>query len=177
MLPKMDPATGLLPLAANPYAATLPEVYERFVEEAPHRERRELIFRALEIYAELVWASFPDARLRIDGGFVTHKTWEPHDVDVVVICPTTSPAIREKAFSDGLFTMENVTGETRDGRIHTIDRLQPMGGLIDGFYVPETQLPVKLWFEDFWTRVTDQNKNVVPGIRKGYVEVINRGNP
>ena len=95
---------GMLPPASNPYGATLNELYETFVEQAPFRPRRELIFRALSLYAELVWQESPEARLWIDGGFATHKVWEaPEDADVVVIVPLRD--YRKFIFTDSLMPL------------------------------------------------------------------------
>jgi hypothetical protein len=58
------------------HAATLNEVYQTFVETAPFRHRRELIFRGLSLYIDLSSAEFSSSRYWIDGGFVTHKAWE-----------------------------------------------------------------------------------------------------
>lgn len=84
------PPTGgqyvTLPVGRHP--ATLNEVCETFVEQAPFRPRRELIFRALTLYIDLVSAEFSTCRYWIDGGFVTHKPWEPpEDADVRVVVP------------------------------------------------------------------------------------------
>ena len=50
------PATGgpYATLPVGRHSATFDEVYEHFVEKAPFRERRELIYEALRLYAKVV---------------------------------------------------------------------------------------------------------------------------
>lgn len=173
MLPPVDPQTGLLPEAANPYASTLTEVHDRFVVGAPFQERRQLLFDALTVYAELIWSVYPDARLRLDGGFITLKAWgEPKDIDIAVVCPTISATQRDTAVGAGLFTIKDATGVVHRRNIPSVQKLQPFGGLIDSFYVPEKDHQVRQFFEDFWARETGPDKKPT-GRRKGYVEVVN----
>jgi hypothetical protein len=49
-------------LPAGRHTATLNEVYETFVQLAPFRDRRELIFRALALYIDLVSPEFSTCR-------------------------------------------------------------------------------------------------------------------
>jgi hypothetical protein len=177
VLPPIDPTTGLLPEAPDPHRATLDEVYLAFVTAAPFPERRELIFNALSLYARLIWAIYPDARLRIDGGFVTHKTWaEPEDIDVAVVCPTITPAQRDAATEAGLFSIGGAQGVVHRRKVGPIQKLHPMGGLVDAFYVPEKDVPYREFFEDYWSTETGPNKQPT-GRRKGYVEVVNPDAP
>ncbi|OAN29116.1 hypothetical protein A4X17_05950 [Plantibacter sp. H53] len=163
----------MLPPSTEPYPATLDEVYDRFVAEAPFAAERERVFTALKLYAELVWDLFPDARLRIDGGFTTHKDWAaPHDADVVVLCPTYTDEQVSQGIEAPLFTFLNAEGTLLGQRV-SIGKAHVMGGLIDGFFVPADVVEVREFFEDYWSAVTDRDKQVVPGLRKGYVEVIN----
>jgi hypothetical protein len=125
------------------------------------------------MFADLIWAVYPDARLRIDGGFVTHKAWaEPDDVDIAVVCPTISPAQRDAAISAGLFSILGATGQVHRRQISTIEKLHPMGGLIDSFYVPEKDHEYREFLEDYWSTETGPDKRPT-GRRKGYVEVVN----
>jgi len=169
----MDPATGLLPVAADPYPATFRDIHERFVAGAPFEERRQLLFDTLVIYAKLIWAVYPDAKLRIDGGFVTHKTWAaPDDVDIAVVCPTISPAQRDAAINAGLFSVKAATGVVHRRQIAPVPKLHAMGGLVDSFYVPEKDHPIRQFLEDYWSTETGPDKKPT-GRRKGYVEVVN----
>ena len=170
---EVDTATGLLPPADEPYRATLAQLHEIFVENAPHRARRQLIFDALALYARLIWAIYPDAKLRIDGGFITHKTWAPPgDVDVAVVCPTISAQQRDAATRAGLFSILGASGTVHRRAVGPIEKLHPMGGLVESFYVPAKDHAYREFFEDYWSTETDRNKKPT-GRRKGYVEVVN----
>jgi hypothetical protein len=173
VLPQIDVGTGLLPASAAPYAATLEEIHDRFVAGAPFEPRRQLLFDTLVIYSKLIWAIYPDARLRIDGGFVTHKTWAaPDDIDIAVVCPTISPLQRDTAISAGLFSIKGATGNVHRRTIEPIPKLHPMGGLIDSFYVPQIDNDMREFFEKFWATETGPDK-LPTGRQKGYVEVVN----
>ena len=76
-------AEGHLP--PGRHASDLAELKSVFVDQAPHREWRQGIYSALEAWLGLVLPYVPGALLWIDGGFVTHKSEAPKDVDVVVI--------------------------------------------------------------------------------------------
>src|SRR5690606_15838481 len=91
VIPAVDRHTGLLPTTPDrsPHAATVDEVYQTFVVGAPHRGRRQLIWDAFSIYSQLLWGYFPDAQLWLNGGFVTHKRDEPHDLDIAFLVPTS----------------------------------------------------------------------------------------
>jgi hypothetical protein len=173
VLPDMDAATGLLPAAPDPYLATLEEVRQRFVDEAPYSAEREVLFDALALYARVVWRLLPDARLRIDGGFVTHKAWAPpEDVDIAVVCPTITSAQLDEAVNRPLFTVLGVQGKIV-GLDVRIPKSHVMGGLVDAFPVLPFLPKTDGFFRRLWSTVYDENKNVVPGLAKGYVEVVN----
>jgi hypothetical protein len=155
-------------LPVGRHTATLSEVYETFVERAPFRDRRELIFRALTLYIDLVGPKFSTSRYWIDGGFVTHKKWEePEDADVVVVVPPGEHGkVRTPEFLPfwTLLDMGAKQPRVSAGKVH------PMGGLIDGFILPDNPLQLRPWHLR-WSSVRDDKHNVVPGARKGYLEV------
>lgn len=168
-----------IPSCAGPYAtlpagrhkATFAEIYERFVVQAPFRERRELIFRAVELHADIVRTRFTDARIWLDGGFTTHKTWaEPEDADVVVVVPEVQYLEYTKAQDESLLpliTLRDVSATrppSRTGKLH------PMGGLMDVFVQPDADAPLAVW-DTLWSSVKNQFGEVVPGVTKGYLEV------
>jgi hypothetical protein len=144
------------------HEATLDEIRERFVEEAPNRARRDLIFRALLVYADIVRSLFPEARLWINGGFVTHKSEAPKDVDVVIVSEAPDTVTIEQVAP--LLTLQGVASEQpRLG----IERLQPVGGLVDGFFANASMSDLLDYWDGQWSRV-----NGAPDTeRKGYVEV------
>jgi hypothetical protein len=47
-----------------------------------------------------------------------------------------------------------------------------MGGLVDGFIADRNDPAVTRYWSDFWSTVTDESKEPVEVVRKGYVEVI-----
>jgi len=173
VLPAMD-HRGLLPPATDPYPATLEELHQRFVVEAPFREQRQRVFDALSLYASLVWEALPTARLRIDGGFVTHKPWAaPEDADIVVVYDRpTPPGGLDKAVRRPLFTMKDVVSVIA-GRPANLDKVAVMGGLIDAYPVPADKHAVLAYWDRMWANVTGPGKTLLDGERKGYVEVTN----
>lgn len=147
-------------LPVGRHVATLDEIYEAFVVNAPFRPRRELIFRALALYIDLVSPQFSTCRYWINGGFVTHKTWaEPEDADVVVVVP---PGEDSKVAQPGFLPLLSLPSSA--GKVH------PMGGLIDGFVAVDVPAALASW-EFRWSSVRDEQHNVVPGVNKGYLEV------
>lgn len=166
------PATGG-PHATLPpgrHVATFAEVYERFVEQAPFRGERELIYDALRLYAKVVEKEFSDVTLWINGGFVTHKSWAPKDADVVAVVPMSDYTnMCSNADCLRYLTLQGVMVAVPQTSA-PVPRVQPMAGLIDGFVVPDDPVQLAVW-ELTWSTVTDQNKNVVPGVQKGYLEV------
>ena len=146
-------------------------MYEKFVTQAPYREVRAQIFSALSLYMRLLQELVATGRLWLDGGFVTHKKWAPKDVDVALVVDDAlinALTVAQQARLLQLLTLQNVHAASPSA---TARRLQPMGGLVDAFLIPEGNDPMKQLFDATWSRVTDQTGVVVPGVRKGYVEV------
>ncbi len=169
MIPACSGPYGVLP--EGRHSATLDEIKERFVVEAPYRERRELIFDALSLHTKLVSSMFSRAKLWIDGGFVTHKSWAaPEDADVAVLVPTAeyAQAIDDKSLP--LWTILNVSGRMNGANIGT-SKLHPMGGLLDAFWVPDSLTAQVDFWDEMWSRVRDQQGDEVVGLKKGYLEV------
>nr|WP_157886188.1 hypothetical protein [Mycobacteroides saopaulense] len=138
------------------------------MENAPFRPRRELIFRALTLYVDLVSAEFSTCRFWVDGGFVTHKAWEePEDADIVVVVP---PSEHGKVTSPEFLPLWTMLGVFPDQPGVYSEKVHPMGGLIDGFFLPDVAIILKPWDEK-WSSVRDETHTVVPGVRKGYLEV------
>lgn len=173
MLPPLDPTTGHLPATGSPHACTLDDIHERFVVGAPFEERRQRLFEALRLYAAMIWDIFPDARLRINGGFITHKRWAaPDDVDIAVLCPTATQAQIEAAVGGPLFTVIGAQGKIM-GHSVAFSKAHVMGGLIDAFPILPSLPASEATFHRLWSGVTDQNKQPIAGASKGYVEVVN----
>ncbi|MBT2273452.1 DUF6932 family protein [Rhodococcus qingshengii] len=157
-LPMLN-AAGRLPEGIHRGSAK--DLRLRFVDGAPHSTRRDTILQAFELYAERVWEILPEARLWVDGGFVTHKAWEPKDVDVVILVSHSDVVGIDQSKLLPLLTQTAENGT----------RIQPMGGLVDGFIADMNDPAVTHYWNDFWSTVTDEAKEPVEGIRKGYVEV------
>lgn len=174
MLPDMDPANGwLLPPAPDPYLTTFDELHERFVEGAPFTAERQAVFDALLLYARLIWRIVPDARLRINGGFVTHKPWAaPEDVDIAVVCPTISQDQLERAIVAPLFTLLDVKGVVVEIPVE-IPKLHMMGGLVDAFPILPGLPLLDASFRRIWSTVKGEDGGLIPNLTKGYVEVVN----
>lgn len=169
MIPNCSGPYGVLPEGRHP--ATFDEIYDRFVVEAPFRERRELIFQALTLHAKLVASTFGRARLWIDGGFVTHKTWaEPEDADVAVLVPMSEYARAAEDKNLPLWTVLGVAGEINRQPVGTL-KLHPMGGLMDAFWLPDGVPSLAAAWDGLWSRVRDEHGDEVVGLKKGYLEV------
>ncbi|WP_440939896.1 DUF6932 family protein [Gordonia polyisoprenivorans] len=169
--------TVAIPLLSGPYStlpagrhpATLEEIHQKFVVDAPHRDSRELVYRAFVLYTDILRVRLGPVTLWVDGGFISHKPWAPpSDIDVVVIVPQhdyTNICSNGQAWP--LSTLQHVSSNLTQG----LDRLQPMGGLIDGFVVPDSASQLAVW-DATWSRVKDEHGNLLPEtIRKGYLEV------
>ncbi len=134
----------------------------RFVDGAPHSTRRDTLLQAFELYAEQVWEILPEARLWVDGGFVTHKAWEPKDIDVVILV----------SHSDVVGVDQSRLFPPSDSDGGEWDTNPTHGRVVDGFIADRNDPAVTRYWSDFWSTVTDESKEPVEGVRKGYVEVI-----
>lgn len=160
---------GLLPPGIH--AATLEDVHERFVLDAPHQDRRGMLFRALRTYMELLQQLVPAGRVWIDGGFGTRKDTPPHDVDVV-IHPADWEALQGLAEQDhrdllGLLTHRDIIIGSMDPP-QWWERIQPIGGVLDGFLCYPGQEAI---WEQTWSSVKGPDGEIVTGAIKGFVEV------
>lgn len=172
VIPALDPSTGRLPFRGDkrPFAATIDEVRQRFVDAAPTPERRERIWDAFLLWDQLAQRELPGANYWLSGSFLTEKV-RPSDLDVILVLKpghlrtmTPEPTVAARV----LLTHLGVTASKPSG---TAERLQPMGGLIDGHWcyswMPEY---VRLWrFQ--WSSVYDKTTRAPTGVRMGYVEV------
>jgi hypothetical protein len=168
-LPALDPFLGYLPPSQAPYLVTMADIHELFVVQAPFRERREVLFRAFEIYSELIWDRIPYARIWVDGGFTTHKNWAaPDDIDVVVVADNLAPATKRELVTDGLLTLSNVAAAFNNQPLPSVAKMRPFGGLIDAYFATSstTQL-IKMQF----SRVRGPDGLIVPNLSKGILEV------
>ncbi|MFT4288780.1 DUF6932 family protein [Nocardioides sp.] len=162
-------ADGLLPPAGAPYLTDMDELRQIFVDGAPaFRDERARVFTALELHLGLARERVgAGIHAWIDGGFITHKTWAaPHDADVALVISPTAHFVVDEVLP--LLTLKDVSAV--EPKLATA-RLQPMGGLVDAFLVPDQPAARATW-HDTWSSVKDATGVIVQGQRKGYVEVI-----
>ena len=168
------PPTGgqyaTLPLGRHP--ATFEQVYDTFVENAPFPDERGRIFEALTLYAKNLSDICSGLALWVDGGFVTHKSWAPpKDTDVVCVVPQahySTMCSNPNVWS--LITLQGVHVHS-PSTAGPLRRVQPMGGLIDGFIIEDKPADMAVW--DYrWSLVNDEHGKLLPDtVRKGYLEV------
>ncbi|MFJ8697548.1 DUF6932 family protein [Streptomyces roseolilacinus] len=168
LIPPLTPG-GMLPVGRHP--ATLEEIHDVFVVQAPHTTHRQRLYSALELYVALVRDLLPRATLWVDGGFCTHKAAPPADIDLVLFASRRLVQHFDQerwTRMNQLITLQNLTAMAP----HTVERrIQPMGGLIDAFLAEEGNADdVALWDYN-WSLVKDADGKIVDGERKGYLEV------
>jgi hypothetical protein len=172
VIPDLDPTSGRLPFQGteSPYTTTLDELESRFVDRAPGEARRRLIWDAFNVWLRLARDTLPGARLWVSGSFVTDKI-EPSDIDVVLVIrpehepvlgPMLDPRVRV------LLTHLGVQAAQPAG---VVEKLQPIGGLLDGFICPEhLQQNVDYW-QRVWSTEFDKVTGAPTDVRMGYLEV------
>lgn len=148
------------------HRVSLEEMRSVFVESAPYSEEREEVFDAFRLWRAKLLRLTPTAQLWVNGGFVTHKPWAPpKDVDVVArVVGRELDALEPEAQNEfeGLMTIPA-------SDVHP--RIQPIAGLVDGFYSRRSEPDKTIVWRDTWATVLDQNRAVVPGAQKGFLEV------
>lgn len=71
-LPAMT--NGCLPPDGSPYLASLEEIRDRFVVEAPAGQERDQVFRAVHLAVEGMAYAFGPGQILLGGEFVTHRS-------------------------------------------------------------------------------------------------------
>lgn len=162
-------AEGYLPDGIH--RASMDDIYERFVLDAPERDHRETLFSAFQTYYRLVKRFLPSGAMWVDGGFGTRKATAPHDVDVVLHPSDWAQleALDDQAETDflGLLTHQDIIVGSL-GPIW-LPRLQPVGGALDSFLCYPGQEP--MWMET-WSSVKGDDGLIVDGASKGFAEVV-----
>jgi hypothetical protein len=159
-------------LPAGIHQASLDEVEELFVEQAPFRDERREIWSAFQLYVGMLRKLVPSATIWVDGGFVTHKTWAPADMDLAVLLDGSHVSALTPEQLQRLTQLMTLQGVRVTSPLTAAARLQPMGGLIDAFVLEASDPHGRQFWESTWSRVYDQNKVLVPGKSKGFVEVV-----
>lgn len=150
-------------LVPGRHRTTLLEIEKFFVADAPCAVHRKSVFAAFTIWVDLLRDLSPTAILWINGGFATYKTEPPKDVDVAALISKTemnSWTEDQQMSFDSLLTTIRPDGS----------RLQPMGGLVDGFYAVRGDIDQSVVWHDSWSSVY-MNGVKSAGESKGYLEV------
>lgn len=172
VIPPLDAATGKLPFAAEdqPYVATLNEVHQRYVKDAPEPARRGVIWRAFQVWHELAQTVAPGSRYWISGSFLTEKA-RPSDLDVILVWDEAHlDAFHPELSQDARVLLSHLTVSAVQPA-GTVDKLQPMGGLIDGFYAPSWIPEHTAVWQQRWSTEYDKTTRQPTGVRMGYLEV------
>jgi hypothetical protein len=163
-------ADGLLPPGIH--SATLAEVEELFVNNAPHADHRRVIFSGLDLYMRVLTSKVPSGTMWLDGGFVTHKAQPPSDVDLALLIDGTTLGALTPEDWQVMFQLVTLQGVQSHAPAIKSPRVQPMGGLIDAFMIEASDPAGRNLWEATWSRVMDEHKRVIPGKVKGFVEVV-----
>jgi len=167
-IPAVNPVSGLLPQGIHP--ANLAEIEVAFVQNAPFPAERERLFGTMVAYVDIIWDRFPSARILLNGGFVTHKTWAaPEDVDFAIGLTSKEFRSTKLPHNISLWTQGNVSMEGPEALNYT--KIQPMGGHIDGYFFPNALTNMVRYWEDHWGKVKGPDGKEIIGARKGYLEV------
>jgi hypothetical protein len=164
-------------LPAGVYPATLAEVRQRFVDQAPEstRERRTLIFEALDLHLKVVKRLFTghDISIWLDGGFVTHKPMPPRDADIACLVPGAALSVAQREAALPLWTLADVTARWGgSGPVISTAKLHTLGGLTDAFVVNRDNVSnVELARRQF-SQVLGSDRMEIASLEKGFVEVI-----
>src|ERR1700677_1647274 len=167
MLPKPN-EQGWLDPSADPYPASLDEVEEMFVKQAPNPEPRLRRLDALSLHAGLLYEAGGPAPIWISGGFISHRADVIPGIDVVYLCSDTDHLRRMLDHDDiyQLLTLRTVFAESP--AMGSNDELRPVGGLVNA-YLP-SPLRQTYWATQ-WSMIVQPDGVTLPGTRKGFVEV------
>ncbi|RBY87084.1 hypothetical protein DQ244_17245 [Blastococcus sp. TBT05-19] len=133
-----------------------------FVDQAPHTEHRRSLYRALQGWLNSMRTLLPTGGTAwLNGGFVTHKTSPPKDVDVVLMVHDAD--VMGLTPTDEILVRSQLTDRSAG--------TQPMGGLVDAFIAQHGNAREELIWDTTWSAVKDDTGLIVPGAAKGYLEV------
>lgn len=138
------------------------DIEDFFVKQAPCAAKRSQIFAAFRIWIDQLKSLSPTAILWIDGGFVTYKDVPPKDVDVAAL---VSPRELNSWSADQQELFMSLMTDVGPGT-----RVQPMAGLVDGFFAVKGDVDQTLVWDKTWSAVYVDGHPVV-GESKGYLEV------
>lgn len=161
---------GLLP--PGRHLATLDEIREKFVKDAPFDTERSVVFSALELHFQIIVSLIPTGSLWVDGGFVTHKSWAaPKDADLAYILRSEHLNGLESEAQERLASLVTLQGVQVAHPPIVVPRIQPMGGLIDAFLILQEVQSMMDYWDGVWSTVKGEDGEIIAGARKGYLEV------
>lgn len=163
LIPQLD-SNGLLP--EGRHAADLDEIEIVFVHSAPHATVRARIFSAFKLYMDLVKDVVPTGAMWVNGGFCTHKSTPPNDVDIAL---AVDPVVAQSVDMAKMVPLVTLQGVVIQGV--SAGRIQPMGGLVDAFIFTKGDPAQEDYWDALWSTVKGSDGKPVLGVKKGYLEV------
>jgi hypothetical protein len=159
----LDPST--LRLIPGTHRASWDDIKQIFVINAPNSNVRADLYGELMKWVEAVQAILPISKFWVNGGFVTHKSQIPEDIDVVAFSPCTSFTVGNKTQLDSLRTQHGPKFGTKNKPI-------AFGEKIDTYIVPQTISMQVQWGLE-WARVRDpETRMEIVGASKGFIVVM-----
>lgn len=159
---------GYLPSTQLPRVVSLDDIYDTFVDSAPHAAARDRLYRAMRLNLELLHEIFGQARVWIGGTFVSLAPHEPRQVEMVYVCRDVPHYLRNlklAQFERALTLSSVVIGYPR---LLGTGELKPVGGLVNTVQVRPEHLPLEY---ERLSQVCNAEGQPVEGGRVGFVEV------
>ena len=170
---RFEPESGLLAYQELPYELSLIEIRELFVDSAPFRDERQLIFDAFLVYLRQTESIVPDRRVWVDGSFMSvREDRAPSDIDILLIVGDSTPDQRRELARRGLLTMSEVRSKIGTVEIPEFSKLSPYGGLVDAYYVDSSQPSLINTWAQSWSTPKGEDGQLDFSRSKGFVEVI-----
>ncbi|MGZ9829910.1 DUF6932 family protein [Tsukamurella ocularis] len=144
------------------------ELYEIFVESAPHTARRQQLHSALRLYLDVLRTVAGPGRVLIGGGFVSHKNAAPADVDLVYICRDAAHLEQVLTHPEVLPLLTLQAGYAMHPFAQAFQRLQPVGGKVDAFLTTPRS---DAYWRTLWSTVKGTGNHGIPRAERGYLEV------
>lgn len=158
---------NILPGGAWP--TDLQGIHDRFVDDAPNKDEREVLFNALTLYLNWIRPLVGPASIWIDGGFSMRKNAPPNDVDIVIFpddweCINSLDSEGQKRLWSSITHQDVSSNVASDG---LVPRVQPMAGMLDAFISPFEN---RDYWRGIWSRVK-LDGIIIEELTKGFAEV------
>ncbi|RPA64891.1 hypothetical protein EF294_07350 [Gordonia oryzae] len=160
---------GELSPSPDPYKLTDTELYEVFVEQAPHSTVRRRLHTALRLHLDILCDIAGSGPVLIGGGFISHKPTPPTDVDLVYLCRDSEHLESVLTHPDALQLLTLQKGYVLHPAMFGFDRLQPVGGKVDAFLATPGRYA---YWRGLWSTIKGTGQNGIPKQDRGYVEVM-----